>query len=273
MERGNPAMELSEKALRLKERCDFLLKGQWQIIREALVSGRVEYNDQNKLKAFTFMRQFDDAFRHEKKNLTETLGNQYRYLRAARGNHDHDRLIPKPQYASTNRMNPEGELFIYLGIEENKQHPIGQFTIGEVTCFREIRAKEGEDVTIAEFEINKNSSKKKVVNLYVDLSIPDEHYIMELVKHDGNPKMTSHILMQLYLKMINENVFLPVDNPATREYDYAPFHAFANYFKNKGFDGIIYNSTVQAGGKNLVLFNPDHVVPIVPSTKVVQVSY
>lgn len=63
------------------------------------------------------------------------------------------------------------------------------------------------------------------------------------------------------MKMISENLFKPV-NGLNRDYVYAPFHAFANYFRRKGYSGIIYNSTVNPGNKNIVLFDIIDVVPI-----------
>lgn len=77
----------------------------------------------------------------------------------------------------------------------------------------------------------------------------------------GNGYELSKVLGKIYFKMISENLFLPVDG-LDRNYEYAPFHAFANYFRSKGYSGIIYMSTVNPGNRNLVLFDIHDVVPI-----------
>ena len=67
----------------------------------------------------------------------------------------------------------------------------------------------------------------------------------------------------MILKLVNDSTFKKIDKSkfTDEEIDneYAPFHAFANYIENKGYAGIIYNSTVYEGGLNLVLFNRDYV--------------
>ena len=70
-------------------------------------------------------------------------------------------------------------------------------------------------------------------------------------------------LVMMILKLVNDSTFKKIDKSkfADEKIDkeYAPFHAFANYIENKGYAGIIYNSTVHEGGLNLVLFNRDYV--------------
>ena len=70
-------------------------------------------------------------------------------------------------------------------------------------------------------------------------------------------------LVMMILKLVNDSTFKKIDKSkfTDEEIDneYAPFHAFANYIENKGYAGIIYNSTVYEGGLNLVLFNRDYV--------------
>lgn len=75
-----------------------------------------------------------------------------------------------------------------------------------------------------------------------------------------NKVIVSQALVKIFLKLINDATFeeVNVDGDKRKEV-YAPFHAFSNYIEDKGYSGIIYNSTVQPNGLNLVLFERDDV--------------
>ena len=57
-----------------------------------------------------------------------------------------------------------------------------------------------------------------------------------------------------YMKLLSEQIFLPLDNSDDKKLLYAPFQCLAQYFISKGFGGIIYKSTMLPGGKNIVFF-------------------
>lgn len=57
-----------------------------------------------------------------------------------------------------------------------------------------------------------------------------------------------------YCKLLSEEIFVPLDTE-DRDLAYAPFQTMATYFLSIGYSGIIYKSTVQNGGKNIVLFD------------------
>ncbi|WP_047153399.1 RES domain-containing protein [Aneurinibacillus tyrosinisolvens] len=114
---------------------------------------------------------------------------------------------------------------------------------------------------MCEFEIAEKAKQKKVINLVDGLNQTYDELIEELVKADGKAGMTGRILGKIYLKMIADKIFLPIEAGQEREKEYAPFHAFAYYFQYFGYDGIIFKSTVQEGGKNLVLFDPSDAQP------------
>jgi hypothetical protein len=54
--------------------------------------------------------------------------------------------------------------------------------------------------------------------------------------------------------LLSEEIFVPLDTE-DRDLAYAPFQTMATYFLSIGYSGIIYKSTVQNGGKNIVLFD------------------
>jgi len=75
------------------------------------------------------------------------------------------------------------------------------------------------------------------------------------------------------MKHIDEAVFLPVekeDDPEQKAY--ISFHYFAKFLQSKGYAGVIYRSTrmdkIGHQGKNVVLFNPSDVEPVIGSMKV-----
>jgi hypothetical protein len=75
------------------------------------------------------------------------------------------------------------------------------------------------------------------------------------------------------MKSIDEAIFFPVDkhiDPGLQAY--IPFHHLAKYLQNKGYSGVIYRSTKMdlkgLQGKNVVLFNPLDVEPVIGSMKI-----
>jgi len=61
--------------------------------------------------------------------------------------------------------------------------------------------------------------------------------------------------MYIYLKLLSEQLFVPIEIINDPYLTYAPFHCIANYFFQKGYVGIKYKSTVSEVGENIVLFN------------------
>ena len=69
-----------------------------------------------------------------------------------------------------------------------------------------------------------------------------------------------------YFNLFNiEEVFKPIntDKSEIKKFEYGPFQLLASYFKDLGYAGIKYRSTVHKGGTNLVLFdiNDVYIVP------------
>ena len=65
-----------------------------------------------------------------------------------------------------------------------------------------------------------------------------------------------------YLKLLSEQIFLPLEDTDDKELMYAPFQCIAQYFLSKGYVGIKYKSTVCTGSKDLVLFDKTIASPI-----------
>jgi hypothetical protein len=59
---------------------------------------------------------------------------------------------------------------------------------------------------------------------------------------------------------MSEQIFIPVSSD-NKKIMYAPFQCIAQYFISKGYDGIIYSSTVYNKANNLVLFDRSMATP------------
>lgn len=248
------------KKEQLKRVCFEYLGRQWKVFRRNLLNGRLHYTNLDDLMEVAFMRQFNDMFQHERQNLEVRLSKvKYLYRAASGGEYTYDRLIPNPQYANLNRMNPQGELFLYLGYDDKRRRYNDQFSFAEQTCLYEIRAANGDIISMCEFSITEEARRKKVINLVqgINKSYDDLIFDLAIAEMRRNPVQYSRVLGRIYLKMIADEIFVPIENGQNRGHEYAPFHAFAHYFRAQGYAGIIYKSTVLDGGKNLVLFNPD----------------
>lgn len=269
-------------ALIAKKRCDELLKNTWNIIKKDLANGIIKYNDIDRILQYKFMKQFDDMFTMMEKSFEIPLSKiKYLYRAAGEKANNYERMIPKIEFASLNRFNPPEEVFIYLGISDNKNSVDGRFNIAEKTCLEEIRAKKGLACSICEFQIVDFAKSKKIIDIGIADKYTNDELIGELLNEKvklshknyrqnredkerlneiilekkGSEYLLAKIMAKLYFKMISDNLFVPIKNVQDKKYEYAPFHAFANYFRIKGYAGIIYKSTIYDMGKNLVLFN------------------
>lgn len=273
--------------------CENFLKGTWDKLKEDLKYGRVLYNDTESLLKYTFFEQFDNMFGYMYEDNTVEIRKIREIYRGVNcSTYDFDRFIPSEQYSNLNRFNPPGEVFIYLGVSLDETISTSNIERG---CIKEMRLGKGDEVSFCKFI---PSNKQVLDNRVVDLTIGDDKTYDQLLHELEGPLLwrqlstcefneeytnkcmeykcgcvysTAKILMKIYNKMISEKIFLPVDG-LDREEEYRPFHAFANYFREKGYAGILYKSTVSPGNKNLVLFNVNDVEPT-GEIKRIKVSY
>ena len=61
----------------------------------------------------------------------------------------------------------------------------------------------------------------------------------------------SNLLAMMNIKLISDEIFKSVitSDDEIKEYEYAPFHAFANYIRSRGYGGLVYSSTMNKCGK------------------------
>ena len=68
--------------------------------------------------------------------------------------------------------------------------------------------------------------------------------------------------LSTYIKLLSEQIFLPLEDTDNKELLYAPFQCVAQYFLSKGYAGIKYKSTVCTGAKDIVLFDKTMAAPV-----------
>lgn len=140
------------------------------------------------------------------------------------------------------------------------------------TTKAEICAAAGDRFSYCPFELSDSINYRKVVDLTVADNSTYEQ-LDELVEATvRNPscrtrsavkKDLEKLLIDTYCKLLSDYIFEPVES-VDSDVMYAPFQTMAQYFKRKGYIGIIYKSTRYSGGKNLVLFDKNYAQPIGP---------
>lgn len=136
---------------------------------------------------------------------------------------------PPANSARAGRMNPVGIPYLYLALEE-------------MTAIAEVRPWKGALITVARFHPQR---QLRVVNLnYRDVKLPGK----QVQKGDHTEYLT-------FLLFMSRTLAIPQD--PNDELSYIPTQYFAEKFKRRGLDGIIYQSVLHEGGSNLVLFDVD----------------
>jgi len=132
---------------------------------------------------------------------------------------DKDLEAPPDGKASYGRVNPKGISYLYVA--ESKE-----------TVIAEVQPWLGASITIAECTALESL---EVVDL-----LPSQQEISAEHSHR---------------RVISGEFSKPV-RPETKELDYIPTQYIAEWFKNKGFDGIRYGSALHFGGINVAFFDP-----------------
>jgi len=140
---------------------------------------------------------------------------------------------PPPESAKANRMSPDGIPFFY-----------GCF--GKSACIYEVRPSLYDKVAVGEFETIKDLNLLNLANKLdsrINLFDPKyEFYFEEFVRD--------------FLIHFAKDINRPILNESSKV-EYIPTQAFIEFIRfhsSKKYDGIIFNSSVKFGAKNIVLF-------------------
>lgn len=253
----------------------------WIEFRDALKNREFAYDEIEKAKSLTFLRVLNDLFAEHKgiEILSKTISDLP--MKMGRGTIlgsseavNYDRFLPKKQFiTSANRFSPEGVEWLYLALENQSS--------AMQTAKSEIRISKGQRFGFCYFEFDESAKQHK----YVDLTIADEYeyddfnaaleaYAQMKLEKEKRKALMLHKMpnkkdiidkkefegvfvrwsIYTYCKILSEEIFVPLDTE-DKNLAYAPFQTLATYFLGLGYSGIIYKSTVQNGGKNIVLFD------------------
>ena len=144
---------------------------------------------------------------------------------------------PPPEQTKDGRINPQGISYLYLSNEEK-------------TALLEVRAWIGQKVSIGYFKLNK---KLKCINVSKDKN--------PLIPNWGGceEKLNSKEREKAVWGAINSSFSEPIRS-ADDTINYIPTQYLSELFKNNGYDGIVYKSSLMKKGFNIVLFNPEDAI-------------
>lgn len=281
--------EVSQVANKSFESNVQLMTEQWNKLKEDLYNGVVGYDDLSKLVSdYAFFRHFDNLFKETMKHFEVNLLDIQAIHRGVSGEialNNYERMIPKIEFAKGhNRMNPPGKAFLYAGIlgedTDKDEKTIKKHVVK--TVLKEIRATQDSKATICKFKINEAANNHKVINICGDNSIPKSNNgLVEYIYKHAIKNLTidqnkiSYIMANVYFNMFSsDQIFKPINtnDEEVKKYEYAPFHAIANYIGQQGYAGLIFNSTVHQNGTNLVLFEPSDASVIENSMEYINTS-
>lgn len=128
---------------------------------------------------------------------------------------------PTSEEAKFGRMNPQGISYLYLSNDQK-------------TCISEVRPNITDTVSVGTFIANK---KLKLVNVI-------DPFIGSPFKYKKN----LHLIYSAkgFLKSLGHTLALPVD-PANSYLEYLPTQYICEFFKKRGYDGLVYRSSITNG--------------------------
>jgi hypothetical protein len=144
----------------------------------------------------------------------------------------HDMGAPPTHLAGHGRANPAGIRYLYLGSEPR-------------TAVAEVRPHTGETACLATFEI----PSIRVVDLR-DPRANVSPFILDSAEQIARVRGGLPLLERLGVELTK-----PVQ-PRSAAFEYIPSQYLCEFIKKRGFDGVVYGSSV-SNGINLALFDPD----------------
>ena len=141
---------------------------------------------------------------------------------------------PPPHLAGHGRANPAGIPYLYLGSTPS-------------TSVAELRPHTGERAFVAEFEMIRDDLK------FADLRDPRRLVTPLLDDENGIIRLRADLPL---LERLGEELTRPVHQHGA-PYEYIPTQYLCEHIKNRGFDGVIYRSSVSSdNGINVAIFRP-----------------
>lgn len=143
---------------------------------------------------------------------------------------------PRPEITPPGRANPVGIPYLYLAYSPK-------------TCIHEARATTLSTLAIGRF---RPVRQLQALNL-ADIEPPDYFSLTEVESVEAQ---VSRVSFHRYLVALGEELKKPVRS-ADRVTDYIPTQYLCEMAKSIGLDGVLYKSSLDPDGRNLVLFDVD----------------
>ncbi len=143
-------------------------------------------------------------------------------------------LAPPKEKAGNGRANPAGIPYLYVASDIN-------------TAISELRPHIGESISVAYIDF------LEVLHL-IDLRNP-KAFLSPFV--DDIEEASNFILTVKLMALLGEELSRPVSRHASA-YDYAPSQFLCEFIKTKGYDGVVYKSSV-SDGFNVALFDTNKI--------------
>ncbi|HFK1480975.1 TPA: RES family NAD+ phosphorylase [Bacillus cereus] len=150
-------------------------------------------------------------------------------------------LCPPPSDAKEGRVNPRGIPYLYTATDEQ-------------TALTEVRPWLKSTITLAKLHTHK------------ELNLIDFTGVREM---PSNLSFKEQVNLWTLKNWLNNDFSLPI-NPFESYISYLSTQYVSEYVKSKGYDGIVFNSSLKQGGRNIVIFNQENV--FVKSTEIVKVN-
>lgn len=143
--------------------------------------------------------------------------------------------MPPPGIGTHNRFSPRSISY-------------GYFSKDNTTIIKEVRAIQGNDIAIGKFRVEN-------LNL-VDLR---KETLKNILKDPFSRQFTRELLcsnriIQKFLQEITKPI-----NEEERDLEYLPTQAISMYIRTLGYDGFIYDSSLNQNGENYLLYNPTYI--------------
>lgn len=150
---------------------------------------------------------------------------------------------PPKERASGGRANPVGIPYLYLAYSEE-------------TCVYETRATNHSSIALGRF---RPTRPLHVLNL-ADIEPPDFFSVVEIESVDDQ---IAQVAIHRYLKALSHELRKPV-RETDQLTDYIPTQYLCELAKSLQIDGVLYSSSLDAGGRNVVLFDTSSAECVAP---------
>lgn len=266
----------------------------WEEFRTKLANKEFLYNDLFSARSATFFKAFeglmDNCMDLFTTTIDQVLSADEEVIRAAKiGAGDpvpsYSRFIPNSAHIKgPNRFSPPGIEWLYLAFApKGKTASSTRFSIAQQTALKECRATSGDCFALCHFQPEATAKSLSIIDFTIakELSYSTINNYLENKLNEYKKQLVSKTLTTgkiapvekgyvekitkawvapTYAKLLSEQIFLPITTE-DKEIMYAPFHTIAWYLLQKGFHGIVYSSTVNPEGKNIVLFDKNYASP------------